>query len=129
VALLSFTAGGSIAANDVVYVDTAGLAHKASATTLPQATAAGVAIDSGVAGSLIRVNPDGIYASFSGLTPGEIQYISLTSGELATYPTWIADLASSSLPGAYLARVGTAISSSGLDVEFSRAVFVSSSGL
>lgn len=128
-ALLSFTAGGSIAVNDVVYVDAVGLAHKASATTQLQATAAGVAIDSGAAGSLIRVNPDGIYANLSGLTPGEIRYISLTSGQITTYPTWVAELAASSLPGAYLARAGTAISSSGLDIEFNRPVFVNSSGL
>jgi len=129
VALLSFTAGSTIAANDVVYVDVNGLIHKASATTLPQATPAGVAIDGGSVGSLIRVNPDGLFANFSGLTPGEYQYLSLTSGQIETYPTWITSLASSSLPGAFLARVGTAASASGLDVEFSRPIFVSSSGL
>lgn len=128
-ALLSFVAGGSIAANDVVYIESTGLIHKASATTSPQASAAGVALDSGAAGSLIRVNPDGIYGHFSGLTPGEVQYISLTSGEISTYSSWVTSLASSSLPGAFLARVGTAASTSGLDVEFSRPVFVSSSGL
>jgi len=129
VALLSFVAGGSISANDVVYVDSPGLVHKASATTSPQATAAGVALDGGSSGSLIRVNPDGLFGNFTGLTPGEVQYISLTSGEISTYETWITDLAGSSLPGAFLARVGTAASTSGLDVEFSRPVFVSSSGL
>jgi hypothetical protein len=129
VALLSFVAGGSISTNDVVYVDSTGLVHKASATTSPQATAAGVAIDGGSAGSLIRVNPDAFYANFSGFVAGEVQYISLTSGELSTYETWIADLGGSSLPGAFLARVGTAASTSGLDIEFSRPVFVSSSGL
>lgn len=128
-ALLSFIAGGSIAANDVVYVDSVGLLRKASATTARQATAAGVAIDAGSAGALIRVNPDGLFASFSGLTPGEVQYISLSSGQLATYPTWVTALSSSSLPGAYLARVGTAATTSGLDIEFSQPIFVSSSGL
>lgn len=128
-ALLCFTAGSTIAANDVVYVDVNGLAHKASATTSLQATAAGVAIDGGPAGSLIRINSDGLFANFSGLTPGEYQYVSLTSGEIATYPTWVTELAASPLPGAYLTRVGTAASTSGLDIEFSRPVFVSSSGL
>jgi len=127
--LISLTAGGTIDANDVVYVDSSGLAHKASAVNLESAIMAGVALDSGGAGALIRVNPDGYYGNFTGLVPGEVQYLSLTSGELTTYANWVTDLTSSSLEGAYLARVGTAATTSGLDVEISLSVFVSASGL
>lgn len=128
-ALLSFVAGGAIAQNDIVYVDSTGLIHKASATTRPQATAVGVALDSGSAGSLIRVNPDSISATFSGFVPGEYQYLALTSGQVVDYADWYTSLGTSSLEGAYLTRLGRAVSPSGLEVEIGSPLFISASGL
>lgn len=128
-ALLSFVAGETISANNAVYVSSNGLVYKASALTAPQATVAGIALDSGSVGSLIRVNPDSVSTTFSGFTPGEYQYLSLTSGSITQYPSWITSLAGSSLVGAYLTRVGRAVSSSGLEVEVSNPLFVSASGL
>lgn len=128
-ALLSFVAGETISANNAVYVSSNGLVYKASASTAPQATVAGIALDSGSTGSLIRVNPDRITTTFSGFTPGEYQYLSLTSGSITQYPSWITALSSSALAGAYLTRIGRAVSSSGLEVEIGSPLFVSASGL
>jgi hypothetical protein len=129
VSLLSFIAGGSIAANDAVYVDSNGFLHKASAESFEKATVTGIAIDTGVAGSLIRVNPDGFTTTLSGLTPDNLHYVAISSGDLLNYPAWVSELSSSSLEGAFLTSVGMAISSSGLNVEISRPIFVSASGL
>ena len=128
-ALFSFVAGETISLNDVVYVESNGLVYKANATTVPQATVAGVALESCAQGSLVRVNPDKLSATFSGLTPGDYAYLSLSSGQITDYPTWISDLAGSSYVGAYLTIVGRVVSSSGVEVEPGRPLFVSASGL
>lgn len=128
-AIVSFTAGGSITAGDVVTLDSSGLAHKATALTIDQATAVGVAIDSGITGNLIRVNADSVYAQFSGLTPGEDQFVSVISGQIVNYPAWISGVVSGGYGYGYMTRIGRAVSTSGLDVEIERPVFVSASGL
>jgi len=119
-ALTSFKAGESISAGQAVYVSSTGLIYKASSFTRDQASVIGVAIDSGVAGDLIRVNPDGVYSEYSGLTPGELQYLSVTtSGQLVNYTTWATELATVSLD-VYQEVIGRAITSSGVEVELSK---------
>jgi hypothetical protein len=124
-ALTSFTAGEAISAGDTVFVSSTGFIYKSSAILQNQASAIGVALDSGSAGSLIRVNGDFLYTAASGLTPGEYRYVSiLSSGVNVSYSTWSSDLAATAYEGAYLTTVGRAVSTSALEVELSRPTFV-----
>ena len=114
----SFLAGETIAAGDVVYVSSAGLLYKASALTLSQAAAVGISIDSGTAGSLLRVNEDSTYSGLSGLVPGEYQYVSaLASGQVQNYTAFINDVSLTSLSTVFLSIVGRAISTTSVEVE------------
>ena len=117
----SFLAGETIAAGDVVYVSSTGFIYKASAFTFNQAAAIGISMDSGTAGSLLRVIGDSTYSGLSGLVPGDYQYVSLlASGQLQTYDAFFADLQLTALPSAYLSIVGRAITTSNVEVERSK---------
>lgn len=125
-ALTSFRAGEAISAGDAVYLSSTGFIYKSLAAYSDQAATIGVAIDSGAAGSLIRVNGDYLYTSASGLTPGEYRYVSLlTSGTTVPYSTWAADLAITGYEGAYLTILGRAVTSSGVEIEPSKPKFIS----
>jgi hypothetical protein len=116
-AIASFRAGEAVSAGNAIYVGSNGLIYKASAFNATQASVAGVAIDNGTTGDLIRVDVDGLYTGLSGLTAGEYQYLSVTtSGALVDYATWSAELATVSTD-AYLTNVGRATSSTQLAVE------------
>ena len=122
-ALASFRAGEAISAGEALYVSSSGFVYKASAINIDQAAVVGVAIDSGAAGSLIRVNCDNIQATYSGLTPGEYQYLSVAnSGQLVNYSTWATELADIS-SDAYLEQIGRAVTTSGVEVEVSRPLY------
>ena len=124
-AITSFTAGEAISAGNAVFVSSSGFLYKSTAVYLDQASVVGLSIDSGSAGALIRVNSDDIYTSASGLTPGEYRYVSiLTSGQTVSYAGWASDLALTSYDGAYLTIVGRAITSSGVEVETSKPLFI-----
>ena len=117
-AITSFIAGGAISAGDAVSLNTSSLLFRSIASNFEQASTIGIAIDSGVAGSLIRVNNDNIYTSASGLTPGETRYVSLlTSGQHEPYAVWISGLVNTTYSGAYLAPVGKSLSSTSISVE------------
>lgn len=125
-ATTSFIAGESISAGQAVYVQASGFIYKANGTNATQASVAGVAVDNGVSGSLVRVQSDAVYATYSGLTPGEFRYLSvLTSGQLVSYSAWAGELNSTSLSGAYLTNAGRCISSSGFSVEVQPPIFIS----
>lgn len=123
-AITSFRSGESISAGDAVYVGTGGLIFKASSLTQAQASVVGIAIDSGVAGDLLRVNSDAIYSEYAGLTPGELQYLSITtSGQLVDYDTWAAQLPTVTIDP-YQEVVGRAITTSGVSVELGKPQFL-----
>lgn len=123
-AVTSFRAGEAISAGQAIYVSSAGLVFKASSVTQDQASVAGIAIDSGAAGDLIRVNSDAIYNSYSGLTPGETQYLSVTtSGQVVNYTTWATQLATVGF-NAYQEVIGRAVSSSGVAIELGQPLYV-----
>lgn len=118
-AIASFKAGETIAAGNAVYIDSNSLIYKASALNTTQASVGGLAIDSGVAGDLIRVNTDSVYTGLTGLTPGEFQYLSVaTSGALVDYPTWATEFASLAAD-AYITTVGRAVTPTSLDIQIS----------
>jgi hypothetical protein len=124
-AIVSFTAGESISADDVVSLSDNGLLYKAIATDTSKARAAGVAIETASVGNLVRVNVDSIYDGFSGLVPGDQQYLSLTvSGGLATYSVWQSQFNSLTISGVFLTAVGRALSSTALDIELSKPLYV-----
>lgn len=125
-ATTSFRAGESISAGHAVYVTASGFLYKASAGNYTQASVAGVAIDNGVSGSLVRVQSDAIYSNFAGLTPGDYRYLSiLTSGQLVSYSGWAVELNSTSLSGAFLTNLGRSISTTSVEVEIQPPIFVS----
>ena len=124
-AIVSFTAGESISADDIVSLSDNGLLYKAIATDMNKARAAGVAIEAASIGNLVRVNVDSIYDGFSGLVPGDQQYLSLTvSGGLATYSVWQSQFNSLTISGVFLTAVGRALSSTALDIELSKPLYV-----
>lgn len=128
-AIASFRAGGSIAAGDAVYVNTAGFLHKAIGSQLSNSIAAGIALDSGNEGSLIRVDTDGLYARASLLNPGEDLYLSpVISGSLVAASGFYQQLDNSILGSAYLAKFGRATSTSGFTVELEPPIFINPSG-
>lgn len=123
-AVTSFRAGEAISAGQAVYVSSVGLAFKASSVTQDQASVAGIAIDSGVTGDLIRITSDAIYNSYSGLIPGETQYLSVTtSGQVVNYTTWATQLATVGF-NPYQEVIGRAVSSSGVAVELGQPFYV-----
>lgn len=123
-ALASFIAGETISVGNAVYVAANGFIYKASSLTELQASAVGVAIDSGVSGSLVRVNPDHLYVGYSGMLAGEYRYLSvLNSGQLVSYSGWASEFSTIS-GNAYLETIGRAVTSSGLEVEPSTPIYV-----
>jgi hypothetical protein len=120
--IAAFQAGETISTGDAVYVSSDSLIFKGDGATLTEASIVGVAIDPGVVGQLIRVNLDSIYDGFSGLTPGEYQYLSFTTpGAVVDYDTWANDLTTVNL-NPFLTRVGRAITTDALEVEIARPV-------
>ena len=123
-AIASFQAGEAISAGDAVYTSFDSLIFKASAFNATQATVVGIAIDSGSPGSLVRVNTDAIYTGYSGLTPGELLYVSVsTSGQLVNYTNWFNEL-SNTTTDAYLTSVGRSVTTSGVGVEVSKPLYI-----
>jgi hypothetical protein len=121
-AFAAFRAGEAISAGDAVYVNSSSLLFKGSGATLTEASIVGVAVDGGVTGQLIRVNLDSVYDGFSGLTPGEYQYLSFTTpGAIVDYDTWVSGVTTVSI-NPFLTRVGRAITTDAIEVEISRPV-------
>lgn len=124
-AIASIRAGEAISAGDAVFVSSAGLVFKASASSLEKASVAGIAVSSASAGDLVRINLDAIYTSTDTYTPADTLYLSvLTSGSYATYDIVSSGLALTSYPGAYFTEVGTAVTSNKINVEVSLPRFV-----
>lgn len=124
-AIASFRAGGSIAAGDAVYVASDGYLHKAIGSKQVNSVGAGIALDTGNIGSLIRVDTDGLYAKASLLNPGSDLYLSPTiSGALVASSGFYQQLASSALGSAYLTKFGRATSTSGFHIELEPPIFV-----
>jgi hypothetical protein len=124
-AITGFRASEAISANDAVYVTPLGFIARALGDELDTAAVAGIALDSGGAGELLRVNVDSITAGFTGLTPGLFYYLSLvTPGSVVDYADWATEFVSFVGPGAYLTIVGRAVSATELDVEIGRPVYV-----
>ena len=124
-ATISFRAGESILAGQAVYVTASGFIQKAIATNQQQASVAGVAVDTASFGSLVRVNPDSIYTAFTSLPPGELRYLSIaTSGALVDYVTWQTQLNALSASGAFLTTVGRSLTSTNMEVEVSKPVYI-----
>lgn len=123
-AITSFRAGEAISAGQAVYVASTGFIYKASSLTQDQASVVGIAVDSGVQGELIRVNSDAIYNAYTGLTPGELQYLSITtSGQIINYATWAAQLDAVSI-NPYQEIIGRAITTSGIAVEVGKPRYI-----
>ena len=126
-AIASFLAGESISAGQAIYVASNGLIFKASSFTQDQASVAGLAIDSGDFGDLVRVNIDSVSSQLTGLSPGQTQYLSvITSGQLVDYATWQSEYESVGFDP-YQTVVGRAVSTSGVSVEIRRPIYVRSS--
>lgn len=116
-AIASFRAGETISAGNAVYVGANNFIYKASAYNFTQASVAGLALDSASAGSLVRVDLDGVFSQSSGLTPGQYHYISpIASGVFVDYATFATQLETISTD-AYLSNVGRALSTTSISIE------------
>jgi hypothetical protein len=123
--LISFRAGETVTSGNFLRVTRNGLAHPASAGDKDAATVAGVAITNGDAQDLVLVNKDYVYDGLPGLTAGEKVYLSITSGQFYTnYTEFEVALSGSTLSGAYLTEVGTALGSDKLHVQIQLPVFI-----
>lgn len=123
-AVASFKAGETIAAGDAVYVSSSGFIYKASAQSFDQASVVGLALESGTAGAILRVDTDGVYASASGLSINAYQFLSIAaSGSYVDYSTWQTELAAASSV-VYLTTLGRATGSTTLSVEIEPPVSV-----
>lgn len=124
-AVTSFIAGEAISAGDAVYVTPSGFVRKSIGTVQDQASPVGVSVDTTSVNNLTRVISDSIYSSSVGLTAGNRQYLSLTtSGGIIDYATWQTQLTSLSASGAFLTQIGTALSSTALNVEIERPIYI-----
>lgn len=124
-ALVSFRAQTFITAGEVVRVSASGFLTKASAVASDSAICAGVAINSAAPLDLVLVNKDSLYTQFSGLTPGNRIYLSLTSGQFyPDYATFYAAASGATVSGAFLTEVGTAVSTSGVHIEITQPIFI-----
>ena len=124
-AVASLRAGETISAGDAVFVSSTGLLFKAASDTKEKASVAGIAVDGGSAGSLIRVNLDSLYDSTNTYTPTETLYLSvLTSGTYTDYTNFESELAATTYDGVYLTQIGTALTTNKINVEVSLPRFI-----
>ena len=124
-ALTSFQAGEAISAGNLVFLTSTGFIKKAIATVKEQASTIGVALDSGIAGDLIRVDTDTVYSNFSALTPGNLQYLSIvSSGGLVDYLNWQTQFNALTASGAFLTQLGRAITTSSMEIEINKPIYV-----
>ena len=121
-AIASFTAGEAITAGQAVYVDSVGKLFKASGGSQTTASVAGIAVDTGSAGTLLRVNVDAPYYGYDNLVPGDKHFLSIVnSGQITTYSGWLEEF-NTYADVAYLQYVGRAIVTSGIEIELSSPV-------
>ena len=124
-AITSFQAGEAISAGNAVVVSNSGVLLKGLATSQAQSSLVGIALDTASTGNLVRVCSDSVYTGSSSFLPGVVQYLSPTaSGVLIDYPTWVSQLTSLPTSGAFLTRVGRAISTTNLEVEIEKPIYV-----
>lgn len=123
--IVSFPAGASLSAGDAVHLSSSGYLHKGTGLVQSQASVVGISLDTSSPSSLTRVETDAIYSAYTSLTPGETRYLSLTtSGSLVTYATWQSQFNTLTVSGAFLTPVGRAVSSTALEIEIGKPIYV-----
>tara|TARA_R100000951_G_scaffold4057_2_gene5063 strand:- start:1198 stop:1677 length:480 start_codon:yes stop_codon:yes gene_type:complete len=116
-AIASLIASENISAGNAVYVTSTGQAALAKADTVTNASVLGIAVDTVSSGGILRINADGVYTGYSGLTPGDFRYLSvLTPGLLISFSEFAAELASVSID-AFLTNVGRVVTPTTLSIE------------
>ena len=124
-AITSFKAGDAISTGDIVYVDPSGFLYKGLATSPSQSRTVGISLDSASANSLVRVINDSVYQSTLTLTPGAAQYLSITTpGAIVDYSAWQTQFNALSASGAFLTQIGRALTTSNLEVEIQKPIYV-----
>jgi hypothetical protein len=124
-AVTIFLTQEAISANDAVTITASGFAALAIASDPERSKVAGIALDSAAEGALVRVNTDAVANTFTGLTPGQPQFLSpTTSGSVVDYTAWETDFNTSVVTGAFLTNIGKAVSSTALDIEIQRPIYV-----
>lgn len=124
-AITSFIAGEAISAGNAVYVTSSGYLYRAIATNQTQSAVVGLSLDTVAVSGLARVVSDFIYSNSSSLTPGTFQYLSVaTSGNVVSYSTWQTELNATTLSGAFLTNVGRALSTTSLEVEVQKPIYI-----
>jgi hypothetical protein len=124
-AITSFTTTDAISQGNAVYLTSSGFLGKAIATNFTQSAVVGLALNSANSSNLVSVAGDSVFISSLTLTPGTLQYLSISSsGSLVDYPTWQTQFNSLVASGAFLTSVGRAVSSSGISLEIEKPIYV-----
>jgi hypothetical protein len=88
-AITSFTTTDAVSQGNAVYLTSSGFLGKAIATNFTQSAVVGLALNSADSSDLVSVAGDSVFISSLTLTPGTLQYLSISSsGSLVDYPTW-----------------------------------------
>jgi hypothetical protein len=123
-AIASLIASENISAGNAVYVTSAGLAANAQADSVTKASVAGIAADTVSTGGIVRINVDGIYSGYSGLSPGDFRFLSIvTPGSLISYNEFVSELSGVSV-NAYITNVGRVITTTTVSIEITPPQFV-----
>lgn len=125
-ALATFIAGEAISAGEAVSVSPNGVVYRSNSSIASNASSAGVASTSASPGQPVLVYTDSVYTSPSGsYAVSETLYVPLlTSGTLTNYTTWASGLSVTAYSGAYLTRVASAVTPSGLNIEVEPPIFI-----
>lgn len=117
-ATVTIPAGVAVTAGQAIVVLSDGLAYPASAAHLSTAKVAGVANTGASAGGPVLIETDGYFSNYpSSLTPGDLLFLSTTSGTISNYIDFLTAASSYSSTSVCLTRIGRAVTTSGISVE------------
>ena len=124
--LLSFVASQAISKGDAVALDTSipGRIRAVDMQNFELSKVVGSSFDTVSPGGLCRVVSKGPAECYGGLEPGSTYYAPITGGQPVAYAEFVNQLVALSIPNAYLAAVGKALTSTTLSVNLSPPVFV-----
>lgn len=117
-ATVTIPAGEAISIGQAVAVLSDGLAYPASAASLATSKVVGVASTANSAGFPVQIETDGVFPNYpTSLTPGDLLFLSVTSGTISNYIDFYTSASSYPASGVYLVHLGRAVSSSDMSIE------------
>lgn len=116
--MITVPAGESISLGQAVTVLSNGLSYPASAASYETSKVAGIAKNTCSPGDPVFIDTDGYFSNYPvALTPGDILFLDVTSGTVSNYINFLINSTAYPSSTVYLARLGQAVTSSGLSIE------------